>query len=86
MSGSGQGWFDEVKDFSRITECCIRSLELEQLFDICLIEFVKIFDLCFIDSYHCISVILLFNYMRSWRGGGDAALLRLGYSLQMTQA
>ena len=45
MSGSGQGWFDEVKDFSRITECCIRSLELEQLFDICLIDFVKIFDL-----------------------------------------
>ena len=68
----------------RITECCIRSLGLEHFFDSCLIDFVKIVDLCFIVSYHCISVILLFNYMRSWRGGGDAALLRLGYSLQMT--
>ena len=29
-------------------------------------------------------VTLLLNYMRSWRGGGDAALLRFGYSLQMT--
>ena len=84
MSGSGQGWFDEVKDFSRITECCIRSLELEQIVDSCLIDVVKMFDLSSIDSYHCISVILLFDYMRSWRGGGDAALLRLGYSLQMT--
>ena len=28
---------------------------------------------------HCISAILLLNYMRSWRGGGYAALLRDGY-------
>ena len=33
----------------------------------------------FIDFFHCISVTLLLNYMRSWRGGGDAALLRFGF-------
>ena len=43
-----------------------------------LIDFGLIFDPFFIDFFHCISVILLLNYMRSWRGGGYAALLRVG--------
>ena len=42
-----------------------------------LIDFGLIFDPFFIDLFHCISVTLLLNYMRSWRGGGDAALLRV---------
>ena len=43
------------------------------------IDFGLIFDPFFTDFFHCISVTLLLNYMRSWRGGGDAALLRVGY-------
>ena len=44
-----------------------------------LIDLGLIFDYFFIDFFHCISVILLLNYMRSWRGGGYAALLRVGF-------
>ena len=43
-----------------------------------LIDFGLIFDPFFIDFFHCMSVTLLLNYIRSWRGGGDAALLRVG--------
>ena len=45
-----------------------------------LIDFGLIFDPFFIDFVHCISVTVLLNFMRSWRGGGDADLLRVGYN------
>ena len=48
-----------------------------------LMAFGLIFDQFFIDVFHCISVTLLLNYMHSWRGGGDAALLRVGYLNQI---
>ena len=54
-----------------------------------LIDVWTIFDWFWIDFWSifhrffpCISVTLLLNYMRSWRGGGDAALLRFGYFLR----
>ena len=54
------------------------SADFWSIFGPCLIDLGLIFDLFFIDFFHCISVTLLLNYMRSWRGGGDAALLRVG--------
>ena len=48
------------------------------IFDRCLIDFELMFDQFFIDFVHCISVTLLLDYMCSWRGGRDAALLRVG--------
>ena len=44
-----------------------------------LIDFWIDFWSIFHRFFHCISVIWLLNYMRSWRGGGYAALLRVGY-------
>ena len=52
--------------------------DLWSIFGLLLMAFGLIFDNFFIDFFHCISVTLLLNYMRSWRGGGDAALLRVG--------
>ena len=51
------------------------------IFDGLLVHFWLILDwflINFSSIFHCISVTLLLNYMRSWRGGGDAALLRVG--------
>ena len=51
------------------------------IFDRFLVHFWLILDwllINFASIFHCISVTLLLNYMRSWRGGGDAALLRVG--------
>ena len=41
-----------------------------------LLDLGLIFDPFFIDLFIASPSLLLLNYMRSWRGGGDAALLR----------
>ena len=48
--------------------------DVSSMFGQWLMDFGLIFEQFFIDLFHCISVMLL----RSWRGGGYAALLRVG--------
>ena len=73
---------------SRVSTAAVEACYIKRykLYEIHTVKRRRSIHRCLINWLPVLSlpVTLLHNYMRSWRGGGDAALLRIGYSLQMT--